>query len=46
MLRETLADYERRSEAATISSNGQGPVERAVDALLDEARNWLAKAEA
>lgn len=45
MLRQTLADYERRSEAATKSSSGLGPVERAIDALLEEARNWLAKAE-
>jgi len=45
MLHETFADYERRAEAATKSSNGKGVVERAIDALLAEARDWLVKAE-
>jgi argininosuccinate lyase len=45
MLRETLADYERRAQAATKSSEGQGAVERAVGALLAEARNWVATAQ-
>jgi argininosuccinate lyase len=45
MLRETLADYERRAEAATKSAGGKGAVERAIDALFAEAREWLARAE-
>jgi argininosuccinate lyase len=45
MLYETLADYERRAEAATNSSLGKGAVERAIDTLLVEARDWLARAE-
>jgi hypothetical protein len=46
MLRETLADYEKKSEAATKSSSGNGAVEQAIEKLLTEARSWLAKAEA
>lgn len=45
MLHETLADYERKAETATKRSNGEGTVERAIEALLAEARGWLAKAE-
>jgi argininosuccinate lyase len=46
MLHETLAEYERRVAAAMTSSNGKGKVEQAIEALLDEARDWLAKAQA
>jgi len=46
MLREYLADYERRAETATKNSSGKGKVELAIDALVAEARDWLAKAEA
>lgn len=46
MLREILDDYERKAEAATRKSSGESAVERAVGALLTEARGWLAKAEA
>jgi argininosuccinate lyase len=46
MLRETLADYERRAEAATKSSEGKSAVERAIEAMLAEARDWLAGAAA
>ena len=45
MLHETLEDYERRAEAATKSASGEGAVKQAIDALLEEARDWLAKAE-
>ncbi len=45
MLHETLAEYERKAEAATKRSNGEGTVERAIEALLAEARGWLAKAK-
>jgi argininosuccinate lyase len=45
MLRETLADYERKAEAATKSAGGKGAVEQAIDVLFAEAREWLAKAE-
>jgi argininosuccinate lyase len=45
MLHETLADYERRAEAATKNSNGKGAIELAIEALLAEARGWSAKAE-
>jgi argininosuccinate lyase len=41
MLRETLADYERRAEAAAKSSEGKSAVERAIEAMLTEARDWL-----
>ncbi len=46
MLRETLAEYEQKAEAATQKAGGESPVERAITALLAEARGWLAKAEA
>ncbi len=44
MLREILADYERRAGMATKQSAGQGAVEQAIGTLLAEARGWLAKA--
>jgi argininosuccinate lyase len=46
MLHETLADYERRSMAATERSNGNGAVEQAIETLLAEARGWLVRTEA
>jgi argininosuccinate lyase len=46
MLRETLADYERRAKAAVENCGGEGAVERAIAALLAEARGWLAKEQA
>jgi argininosuccinate lyase len=45
MLHETLAEYERKAEAATTRSKDEGAVERAIEALLAEARGWLARAE-
>jgi argininosuccinate lyase len=45
MLREVLADYQRRAEAATKSAAGEGAIERAIGALLAEARQWVAKAQ-
>jgi argininosuccinate lyase len=45
MLRETLAEYERKAEAATKKSAGEGSVDRAIKALLAEARDWLANTE-
>lgn len=45
MLRETLAEYERKAEAATRKSAGEGVVERSITELLGEARGWLDKAE-
>lgn len=46
MLRETLAEYERKTDTAIERSNGKGAVEEAIDKLLAEARGWLAKAAA
>lgn len=46
MLRETLKEYEGKVKAAEEKSAGEGPVEQALEALLAEARGWLAKAEA
>lgn len=45
MLHETLADYERKAEAATKNASGKGSVEQALDKLLAEANDWLAKAK-
>jgi hypothetical protein len=46
MLRETHAECERKSAAATKSSDGPGAVEQAIDKLIAEAGGWLAKAQA
>ena len=43
MLRETLAEYARKAEAASRQAASESPVERAIGALLNEARTWLAK---
>ncbi len=45
MLRETLGEYERKAEAATKKFSGESPVDKAVNALLTEARGWLADTE-
>jgi argininosuccinate lyase len=45
MLSETLAHYEQRSKDATKSSEGKSVVERAIEALLAEARAWIGDAE-
>jgi hypothetical protein len=45
MLRETLAEYERKAEAATKKFAGEGAIERAIKGLLAEARDWLANTE-
>jgi argininosuccinate lyase len=45
MLRATLAEYERKARVASQRAAGEGPVERAIGALLGEARAWLANNE-
>lgn len=45
MLRETLAEYERKAEMAMKKSAGEGAIEKAIMTLLAEARNWVAKTE-
>ena len=46
MLHETLAEYERKAVSATKSASGIGSVETAIEALVAEAKDWLAKSGA
>ncbi|HTO60332.1 MAG TPA: lyase family protein [Bradyrhizobium sp.] len=43
MLRETLGEYEKKAADAMEKSSGESAVERAIDRLLTEARDFLAK---